>query len=91
MTTVQTFEAYQLGCEKQRKDKEMSYEDEMDTKLHEEMDKEINKEIITKVWDDAIADTERKIEGYKRRIAALRSALRIMRDLKKKNAANKEN
>ena len=42
------------------------------------------------VWDEAIADAERKIEGYKGRIAKLRSAVRILRGLKKKNAAKSE-
>ena len=65
----------------------MSYKDEMDTKLHEEMDKEINKEIRAKVWDDAIADTERKIEAYKNRISKLRQTRRILLGLKRQNTA----
>ena len=59
-----------------------------------EMSKEVAKEldraaVVNKVWDDAIADTERKIEGYKRRIATLRTTARILRGLKKKDAQAK--
>ena len=40
-----------------------------------------------KVWDEAITDSERKIESYKRRIVTLRTTVRILRGLKKKSSA----
>ena len=50
------------------------------------LDKQMNKENTDRVWDEAIADAERIIEGYKGRIAKLRSAVRILRGLKKKSS-----
>ena len=48
-----------------------------------------NSNEVNKVWDAAIADAERKIEGYKRRIAALRHTVRILRSLRKRSSADK--
>ena len=53
------------------------------------MGKQVNKEnVLTslEVWDKAIDDAERKIEGYKRRIATLRHTVRILRSLRKKSS-----
>ena len=52
----------------------------------------MNKENVltsNEVWDTAIAEAERKIEGYKRRIVTLRHTVRILRSLRKKSSADK--
>ena len=48
-----------------------------------------NSNEVNKVWDTAIAEAERKIEGYKRRIVTLRHTVRILRGLKKRCSADK--
>ena len=48
-----------------------------------------NSNKVNKVWDTAIAEAERKIDGYKRRIVTLRHTVRILRSLRKKSSADK--
>ena len=61
----------------------------MNKEIAQLKDKQVSKDDASKVWDEAIADTERKIEGYKGRIASLRTTGRILRGLKKKSSAGK--
>ena len=89
METVE-FGTYQLPwCHtQQRKGKQMSYKDEMDA--NDKKEAKTKEEITPKVWAEAIADAERKIEVYKRRIAIQRATLRILRGLKKNASAGKK-
>ena len=60
----------------------MSYKED----AGEDLSGEMGKEYTHKVWNEAIADAERKVEGYKRRIVSLRTTIRILRGLKKKSS-----
>ena len=75
------------SMEKQRKDKQMSYKE--DAGKGEDLSRASNVDARADAWNEAIADAERKVEGYKRRIATLRTTLRILRALKKKDSAGK--